>query len=449
MKKNIKPESNSKSDKNTKKPFSFTLKKTKDKMRAGVIKTQRGEIKTPIFMPVGTLATVKALDTKDIENLNASIILANTYHLYLRPGMERLQKMGGVHKFMGWNKPMLTDSGGFQVFSLGRQQLHSKDKKNSATNKRSEQSCKVNSAGYKTKFETAPKKQVKQIARKLGVKISEKGAEFVSHINGSKHFFSPEDSIEIQRQIGADIIMAFDECVSDSESKEYVKKSIDRTHRWAERCYNYWEKNKRRSVYGDYQALFGIIQGGMYEDLRKESANFIASLDFDGIAVGGETTGYNMEGTQEMMGWIEKILPADKPRYAMGLGRDPQDLIDAVSVGFDMFDCVGPTRLARNGALYNGKLIEKNGKPEFESEYKNGRLNIGNQKYFTDDSVIQEGCDCYTCENGYTRAYLNHLYRTKELTYYRLASIHNVRFMVRMTEDLRIMILDDQKQKEK
>ena len=419
-------------------------------MRAGVIKTQRGEIKTPIFMPVGTLATVKALDTKDIEDLQAPIILSNTYHLYLRPGMERLQKMGGVHKFMGWNKPMLTDSGGFQVFSLGRQQLHSRAKKELEKNELAakKETKRLNSAGYSTKFETAPKKQPKQITRSLGVKISEKGAEFISHLDGSKHFFSPENSIEIQRQIGADIIMTLDECVADGESKKYIKNSIDRTHRWAERCFTHWEKNKRKSVYGDYQALFGIIQGAMHKDLRKESAKFITSLDFDGIAVGGETTGYNMSGTKEMMGWIEDMLPANKPRYAMGLGRDPQDLLDAVSVGFDMFDCVGPTRLARNGALYYGKLVEKNGKPEFESKYKNGRLNIGNQKYFTDKKVIQKDCDCYTCVNGYTRGYLNHLYRTKELAYYRLASIHNVRFMVRLTENLRIMILNAQEESE-
>lgn len=421
-----------KSEKKTKK-FSFKLEGTRGKMRAGVMKTSRGEIQTPMFMPVGTLATVKALDAKDIADLNAQIILANTYHLFLRPGMERLQQMGGVHKFMGWHKPMLTDSGGFQVFSLGRQQLH-----NGSTNKKKELS---------DKFKTAPKKKEKQVSRKLGVKITEKGAEFVSHLNGSKHFFSPEDSIEIQRQIGADIIMTFDECVSDHETKNYTKKSIDRTHRWAERCFKHWEKNKRKSVYGDYQALFGIIQGGMFEDLRQESAKFITSLDFDGIAVGGETTGYNMPGTQEMMTWIEDILPANKPRYAMGLGRDPQNLVDAVKAGFDIFDCVGPTRLARNGALYHGELVDQKGEIEFKSKFKNGRLNIGNQKYLTDQKIIQEGCDCYTCKNGYSRSYLNHLYKTKELTYYRLASIHNLRFMVRLVENLRIMILNAQEDK--
>lgn len=412
-----------------KKDFSFKLEKTKGKMRAGVMKTPRGEIKTPIFMPVGTLATVKSLDTKDIQNTDAQVILANTYHLYLRPGMERLQKMDGVHKFMQWDKPMLTDSGGFQVFSLGRQQLKSKEK-----------AASLNRDKKKNNRNTSLASQ-KKSSRKLNVKIDEEGAEFVSHLDGSRHFFSPESSIQTQREIGADIIMTFDECVSDNESEGYVKNSIDRTHRWAKRCYDYWEENGRRSVYGDYQALFGIIQGAMYKDLREESAEYITSLDFDGIAVGGETVGYNMPGTNEMMEWIEEILPEDKPRYAMGLGRDPQNLIDAVLAGFDMFDCVGPTRLARTGALYNGNLEEVEGKPTFVSDYNKGRLNIGNRKFATDKSVIQPGCDCYTCKSGYTRAYLNHLMKTKEIAYYRLASIHNVRFMVRLSQDIRKYIL--------
>lgn len=382
-------------------------------MRAGVIETTRGNILTPIFMPVGTLATVKSLDTQDILDLEAQIILANTYHLYLRPGMEKLQKMGGVHSFMGYGGPLLTDSGGFQVFSLGRQQEIAQD----VTAKRSSRE------------------------RKLGVKISEDGAQFVSHLDGSKHFFRPEDAIEIQRQIGADIIMAFDECVSDLESKEYVQNSVERTHRWAQRCFDYWQQKERTSVYGEYQALFGIIQGAMYRDLRESSARFISNLDFDGIACGGETVGYNMEGTRELMGWLESILPENKPRYAMGLGRDPQDIVAAVKSGFDMFDCVGPTRLARNGALYHGTLEIVNGEPEFISQYSKGRLSIGIQKFATDSQVIQEGCDCYTCKNGYSRAYLHHLYRTQELTYYRLASIHNVRFMVRLSQQMRQFVL--------
>lgn len=389
-------------------PFQFTLEKKVGNLRAGTITTPHGTIQTPIFMPVGTLATVKALDTQDILNLDAHIILANTYHLYLRPGMETLQTMGGVHNFMGYHRPMLTDSGGFQVFSLGKQQQGK---------------------------QSIPGK------RELGVRLSEEGAEFISHIDGTKHFFSPESAVQTQREIGADIIMAFDECVPDSESKEYIANSVERTHRWAQRCYDYWEQSGRKSVYGDYQALFGIIQGAVHQDLRTESARFITSLDFDGIAVGGETVGYNMAATQELMGWIEPLLPEQKPRYAMGLGRDPQDIIDAVCAGFDMFDCVGPTRLARNGALYYGELAEENGKPIFVSPYKNGRLNIENKQFATDNLPIQEGCDCHTCASGYSRAYLRHLAKTQELAYYRLASIHNVRFMVRLSQQLRSYIL--------
>lgn len=429
--------------------FKFNLQKKKGTMRAGVMHTQRGEIQTPIFMPVGTLATVKALDSQDIINLDAQIILANTYHLYLRPGMEKLKKMGGVHKFMGWERPMLTDSGGFQVFSLGRQQEIGK----TGVGEKAENTAESNTTSN-SKVQT----------RKLGVKISEEGAQFTSHLDGIKHFMSPEDSIQIQREIGADIIMAFDECVSDHEEKKYIEESIDRTHRWARRCFEYWQSHERNSIYGEYQALFGIIQGALFKDLREKSAEFITSLDFDGIACGGETVGYNMEGTKELMSWIEAILPENKPRYAMGLGRDPQDIVDAVLAGFDMFDCVGPTRLARNGALYFGNLNVIEGeplkltgervdgvdtigktipKPFFESPYKNGRLNIGNTQFATDNLVIQPGCECYTCKNGYSRAYLNHLYKTKELTFYRLASIHNVHFMVHLSQQLRNYILEE------
>jgi queuine tRNA-ribosyltransferase len=388
------------------KKFEFKLQKKKGAMRAGVMTTARGEVQTPVFMPVGTAATIKSLDTKDINDLQAQIILTNTYHLYLRPGIDILNQHGGAGKFMGWDKPMLTDSGGFQVFSLGRQRGANNSK----------------------------------------VKLSDEGAEFTSHLDGSKHFFSPEDAIEIQRQIGADIIMTFDECVSDSEEKSYVKKSLEKTHSWAKRCYQFWEQNKRKSAYGEYQALFGIIQGAMYQDLREESAKFITSMDFDGIAVGGETIGYNMAGTKEVAGWLEKILPENKPRYAMGLGRDPENLVTAIKLGFDMFDCVGPTRLARNGSLFHGNLdlSDKNSAdlgPNFVSDYPSGRLNISNRKFANDQKVIQEGCDCYTCTSGYTRSYLHHLYKAKELSYYRFASIHNVRFMIRLSQEMRSYIL--------
>lgn len=379
--------------------FSFQLEKTKGRARAGRFQTAHGEVLTPIYMPVGTQASVKALDTEDVLASDASIILANTYHLYLRPGTEVLQKMGGVHQFMHWSRPMLTDSGGFQVFSLGLQGDANQ------------------------------------------VKIKEDGVEFSSYLDGSKHFFSPTKAVEIQRAIGADIIMAFDECTPDKATLTYARTALDRTHRWAAECIAAWEGAQRQSVYGYYQALFGIIQGAMIPELRRESAEFITGLPFDGIAVGGETIGYNMAGTQEVMDWIEPLLPVDKPRYAMGLGLNPQDIIDGVKVGFDMFDCVAPTRLARNGTLYIGELDATADDMNFVSPYDKGRLNINKAEFVTDDQVIQPGCDCTTCQAGYTRAYLHHLSKAKELAYYRLASIHNSRFMVRLSQQVREWVL--------
>lgn len=399
--------------------FTFELQATTKNGRAGSFATERGVVQTPIFMPVGTQATVKSLDTQDITALNAEIILANTYHLYLRPGMDVLQSQGGVHKFMGWDKPMLTDSGGFQVFSLGKQ-IEQKKLSPAETEKLAQHG--------------GPAKPFSR--------ITDEGVEFTSHLDGSRHFFSPETSIEIQRKIGADIIMAFDECTPDLADEKYTLEALDRTHRWAAQCKNYWDEKEHRSVYGSYQALFGIIQGAQHPELRKASARVISELGFDGIAVGGETVGYNMPMTVEIMDWIRDILPADKPRYAMGLGRDPQNLLDAVKAGFDMFDCVAPTRLARNGALYMGELDSKDGELVFRSDNAKGRLQIANQQFMQDSRVIQEGCDCATCSHGYSRAYLNHLCRADELTYYRLASIHNVRFMVRLSQQIRQAILN-------
>ncbi len=368
--------------------FSFE----KDNNGVGIITTDRGQINTPVFMPVGTAASVKALDTKDIEASGAEIILANTYHLFLRPGEKLVNEMGGVAEFMNWKKPMLTDSGGFQVFSLG-----------------------------------------KGANGKPLAKIDNEGVTFKSHLDGKMHRFTPEISMDIQRDLGADIIMAFDECTPDQADEKYTTEALERTHLWAKQSLDQWVKNDKRSSQGKSQALFGIIQGAMHKELRRKSAEYICSLGFDGIALGGETVGYNMEGTLEMIDWIKDSLPKDKPLYAMGLGRDPQNLVDIFKAGVDMCDCVAPTRLARNGALYYGELREEN----FESEFENGRLNIDNKKYENDKSVIMDGCDCYTCQSGYTRGYLKHLYRSKELSYYRLASIHNVRFMVRLAETIR------------
>ncbi len=390
-------------------PFSFELQKTVGKMRAGKITTPHGEIKTPIFMPVGTAASVKALDARDITDAKSQIILANTYHLYLRPTTTVLQEAGGIHAFMKWNGPVLTDSGGFQVLSLGDAIAHKQEKGSDA---------------------------------KTGVTITNEGVEFRSHLDGSKHFFSPQKSIQIQREIGSDIAMVFDEALPDSKPLEYAQASLAKTHSWAKACFDYWEEYDRKNVYGLYQALFGIVQGGLFKELRQESAKYIASLDFDGVAVGGETVGYNLAGTTEVMQWIEPLLPANKPRYAMGMGMNPIDLVEAVKMGFDMFDCVAPTRLARNGSLYVGKLEERNGEPVFVSTEKNGRTNISTVQYTLDNRPIQEDCDCYTCESGYSRSYLRHLYKAAELSYYRLASIHNIRSMVRLSEQLRRFVIE-------
>lgn len=377
---------------------SFTVSKTKGRARSGVIATAHGEIRTPIFMPVGTLATVKSLDQQDLEKIDADVILANTYHLYLRPGIEKLEQLEGIHSFMGWQKPILTDSGGFQVFSLGT-----------------------------------------QAANKLA-KVDEEGVAFRSHIDGSNHYFSPEKSIQIQQSIGADIIMAFDEAMSDSLTYKNAEQSIARTHRWAEQSVQEWERAGRLSKYGDYQALYGIVQGGLFEELRVKSAGQITSLPFDGIALGGETIGYNREGTVEILNWVKGVLPPEKPVYSMGLGRDPDDLIAAITHGVDMFDCVGPTRLARNGSLYSGELVEDKKGISFRSDFPQSRVRIGSGKFALDTRVIDPHCDCHTCVSGYTRAYLHHLYKTEELAYYRLASIHNVRFMVRLSQQIRAWI---------
>ena len=351
-----------------------------------------GEVNTPVFMPVGTAATVKSLDGQDIRGTKAEIVLGNTYHLFLRPGEKVVSEMGGIQRFMNWNSPMLTDRGGFQVFSLG---LGAKGDALS--------------------------------------KIDEEGVTFKSHLDGKLHRFTPEKSMDIQKDLGADIIMAFDECTPDKIERKYVRQALDRTHRWAERCIRRWQENDKKSAQGTSQALFGIIQGSTDKEMREEAASFIAGMPFDGIAIGGETIGYYMEATQEVIGWIKHLLPKEKPIYTMGLGRDPQNIVDIIKCGIDMFDCVAPTRLARNGALYYGEIRGE----KFESEFSKGRLNISNSQFVNDKSTIMEGCDCYTCLSGYTRGYLRHLYMAKELSYYRLASIHNVRFMVRLTEQMR------------
>ncbi|MFA5128223.1 MAG: tRNA guanosine(34) transglycosylase Tgt [Patescibacteria group bacterium] len=362
--------------------------------RAGIMHTDHGDIPTPCFMPVGTQATVKTLDQDDLKKLDAPIILGNTYHLHLRPGEDLIDELGGLHKFMNWDRPILTDSGGFQVFSLGLQ----KEIKNNG----------------KTNNDNAAL-----------VAIDEDGVTFKSHLDGSTHRFTPEIAVQIQHKIGADIIMAFDECTPDAAPYEYTKEAMERTHRWAERCLAEHEKKSDKPY---RQFLFGIIQGANHRELREESGRFISSLNFDGVAIGGESIGYNMEATKEIMDWLKPILPKDKPRYTMGVGLAPKDLLKVVSCGADMFDCVAPTRLARHGMLFTNDEA--------------GRVNINNSKFAKDTNPIDKNCACDTCRN-YTRAYIHHLFNAQEMTAMRLASIHNLHFMLNLMREARQAILED------
>ena len=362
------------------------IKKSKTNLaRLGEVVTTHGVFKTPIFMPPGTQATVKAIGPDDLESLGVEIILVNALHLHLRPGEELIRYLGGIHEFMAWKRPILSDSGGFQAWSLS------------------------------------------QRGPKLS-KIHNNGVEFFSPIDGSSHFITPEKSIQIQHKIGADIIMAFDECSPDSGDKEYNRQSMLRTNQWA-------EQSIKAHSGSSQQLLFGIIQGGPYLDLRKEATKFITSLPFDGFALGGETIGYNMPATLELIEELKPLLSEDKPLYAMGLGANPNDIIEVVKRGVDMFDCVNPMRIARHGDLYHGKIITNDKDVTIVSE-QNGLISISNSKFKDDNNPIDSDCDCYTCRN-FSRAYLRHLYLTKEPLYLRLATIHNLRYMMRLIAILR------------
>jgi len=374
--------------------FEITHKDKNSRARTGLIQTDHGIIETPDFMPVGTQATVKTLSKEDLNTIGAQIILANTYHLHLRPTEDLIAKFGGLHKFMNWDKPILTDSGGFQVFSLGLQK--------------------------EAKDETSNEKLVS---------IDDDGVTFKSHLDGSTHRFTPEEAINIQHKIGADIIMAFDECTPDDADIAYTKKAMQRTHEWAERCIS--EHKKNTEYHGYKQFLFGIIQGANHEDLRKESAKIISSLDFDGIAIGGESIGYNMGATKNILDWVSDIIPEDKPHYTMGVGFNPSDLFEVVERGIDMFDCVAPTRVARNGRLFVHKEIN----PKMY-------INIKNSEFKTDDQPIDTKCGCFTCQN-HSRAYLYHLFKAGEMLAFRLASIHNLYFFLELMRQIRKAIKED------
>lgn len=348
--------------------FDFRITARDHRARAGIFTTPHGELLTPVFAPVGTQATVKTLTPAQLEELGASLVLANTYHLYLRPGDGLIRDLGGLHRFMQWPRPMLTDSGGFQVFSLAQTR-----------------------------------------------KIDDDGVTFKSHIDGSTHRFTPEKSIAIQENLGADIIMAFDEC-SDPNDHAYSKLAMERTHRWAERSL---QAQTRRD-----QALFGIVQGGVQADLRAASAKFIASLDTPGIAIGGLSVGETKEEMYAMLDVVMPLLPENKPRYLMGVGT-PEDLIHGVARGVDIFDCVLPTRLARHHSAF---ALE-------------GRLNLMNAAFARDERPIEATCDCYTCRT-FSRAYLRHLIVARELLAGTLLSIHNLRALIRLMEQIRTYIED-------
>lgn len=363
--------------------------------RVGTIETMHGAIQTPAFIVVGTKATVKALTPEQVSELGAQAVLANTYHLYLQPGDARLAKAGGLHNFMNWHGPTFTDSGGFQAFSLG-----------AAFNNNASKIADRNS-----EISRGDEERVERFA-----KVTEEGVEFKSVIDGSTHFFTPEKSMEIQHNIGADIMFAFDECTSPHSSYEYQKEAMDRTHRWAQRSLQYHKDNNRHA-----QALFGIVQGGRYEDLRKESAKIIGGMDFDGFGIGGS---FDKEDIYTAVGWVNDVLPKEKPRHLLGIG-EPVDLFGGIENGIDTFDCVTPTRIARNGSLYT----------------RNGRINIMNAKYTDDFGKIDNDCDCYTCKN-YTLAYLSHLFRAKEMLAATLASIHNLYFIVNLVKEIRQSMID-------
>lgn len=347
----------------------FTIHARDGEARRGSLVTAHGEIETPIFMPVGTQGSVKSLCPQDLRDAGAQIILGNTYHLYLRPGDELLARRGGLHRFAAWDRPILTDSGGFQVFSL---------------------------------------KEIR--------KINEEGVEFRSHLDGSKHFFSPEKVMAIQENIGSDIMMVLDECVAYGADREYTAKSLELTTRWARRCREAHPKGKNG------QLLFGINQGGFYKDLRERSLEQLAEIDFDGMAIGGLSVGESIPEMYDMLGHMAPQLPAEKPRYLMGVGT-PMDILTGIEAGVDMFDCVLPTRNARNGTLFTSR----------------GKVNIRRAEFREDDSPLDPDCSCYTCRT-FSKAYLRHLHVAQELLSYRLHSLHNITFFLKLASQARAAI---------
>lgn len=381
--------------------FSIIKKIDNSLGRAGVIKTIHGEINTPAFVAVGTKATVKAITPEQIKAIGIQSVLANTYHLYLQPSDLLVRKAGGLHKFMNWSGPMWTDSGGFQVFSLGS--AYGKDI--SKLTKKGEELLLPQAGGEED-----------GLARLAH--IDRGGVMFRSHLDGSSHYFTPEKSIDIQHNLGADIIFAFDECTAPNESVHYQSEALDRTHRWAKECLDYHKSKPEMS----WQFLFGVVQGGRVEKLRKESARVLGAMDFDGYGIGGS---FAKEDMGTAVRWTNEILPEDKPRHLLGIG-EPEDLFDGVENGVDTFDCVAPTRNGRTGTLYTHE----------------GKINITNAKFTEDMTPIDSLCDCYTCKN-YSRSYVSHLFKAKEMLGATLATIHNLSFIHNLVANMRQAIIEE------
>jgi len=388
--------------------FKILNEDKKTRARTGIVSTAHGKFKTPCFVPVATAATVRALDNRDLEELKAEVTLANTYHLHLRPGDELVKKLGGLHKFMNFDRPIITDSGGFQAFSLGLGMEHGVGKiGNIFTNKK----IPLNNNKNETKNER-------------WAAVDNYGVTFKSPINGDKIKLTPKKSMEIQSNLGADIIMAFDECTSPLSNYEYTKKALRRTHDWVLECLKYRDKK---------QALFGIVQGGAYKELRVKSSKFINNLEFEGHAIGG-SLGKDKRDMHNILEWCVPLLNKEKPIHLLGIGA-VEDLFESVERGIDMLDCVAPTRWARRGYLYIGPAEKGDKKNKF-------RINIRRGKFKEDERPVDKNCDCYLCKN-HSRAYLRHLFLANELLYFRLASLHNVNFILRLMDRIRESIKEN------
>ena len=401
--------------------FEIRCRDPHTRARCGVLKTPHGDIHTPSFVAVGTQATVKAVGPDDLKKIGIQVLIANTYHLHLRPGEDVIAQLGGLHRFMGWDGPIMTDSGGFQAFSLGAAIEHGVGKIASI---------------FPDEVEAAERGGHLRKARQGQslVKITEEGIEFRSHLDGSPHKFTPENTIDIQRKLGADIIFVLDECTSPLHDYEYTKRAMERTHRWAVRALEYFKRPSPPAPLpfvetgegwpqgrGEGQALFGIVQGGAYKDLREQSAKFISALDFDGFGIGG-SVGRSKEDLYRVLDWTIPLLPEEKPRHLLGIG-EIEDIFHAVARGVDLFDCVAPTRMARNGALW-------------VKDAQDFRVNITNSMYKRDPRPIAPDCECYTCQN-FSRAYLHHLFIAKEILAMRLATIHNLYFLESLMREIR------------